>query len=80
MWVFELPEEDKMQALKNMMAEEVFRLVKGFYSANSLPIDSTVPVGTVHGPQPPPVTQPKKNQQENSGASGAGEAAAEDAK
>ena len=36
MWVFELPEEDKMQALKNMMADEVFRLVKGFYSANSL--------------------------------------------
>ena len=71
MWVFELPEEDKMQALKNMMADEVFRLVKGFYSANSLPINggggpgaadsTTVATGPVQGPQAPPLTQPKKN-------------------
>ena len=71
MWVFELPEEDKMQALKNMMADEVFRLVKGFYSANSLPINgpdsTTVATGPVQGPQPPPLTQPKKNTQDNNG-------------
>lgn len=56
MWVFELPEEDKMQALENFIKDTVYRHVKDFYLAQSIPINGAV-TGPVYGPEKPPASK-----------------------
>jgi len=49
-WIFEMTEDDKIQALENFVKDEVFRNVKEYYKENSLP---------VAGPEPPARNEPE---------------------
>jgi len=60
MWVFELPQEDKLQALENICKETVYGHVKDYYQINAVKVDSTsaAPKSKPIGPELPPPSQP----------------------